>query len=1217
MSNSFRTLCDRFHMVSLRSKSPVAFALLIGIIMHCPSGWASGVLIPKDGSSPIQVQSHRVRATLNDGLARTHTRQVFINPHGRALEAVYVFPFPENASLVGLTMEVGGRTLEGFLAERKTARRSYDRLKRQRIDPALIEQIGRNTFRLSVFPVMPNEPTVIELEWIEAVPLLGNEYRYVYPLALPGPVSTTLQDLTFSFSVQSSLPLQSIDSPNAEMFCHLPTPQQGGASLEDNQAILDQDLVVVSQVKASEPTMNVHYYKPPTGMAYFAAIVTPPELQEDQIIPRDITLALDVSGSMQGSKIEQARSAALWLVDRLREHDRINVLLFNDVVRRFHAEPVMMTELNRMDLRKFLLGFTAGGGTALGDAVKQACAAPKTPQRSAMAVVLTDGLPTVGETEPNNIIACAKQSAMRGLRTYTFGVGEDVDSALLEGIAVAGSGAASIFRPNGEIESRLRGFLHQTSSPAMIDLKVTVDGHSIDEVLPRPLPEVYLGEQVVICGRLAAEEAHPLRLEGVLGGRQLSLTTSLPKDSPNAIARDLYAQAKLRFLQQAIRLRNGLNDQAYFAAVDRGSYSTADELIAAMIDLSLETGVQCSYTSYLALLPEDHANLHPRDATALEQALQRAQSLRNEVAGLARATEVDHGFLETPGQASSPIGGAAPASPAPGTPSVATGSTSFFAGRGKATTAGGGFTKRRSGDGFERWEFWWEHNRDRFLQFPRAQDVPILDEFDLLQQVGDLNPHRATAAISVLSRTYASTDPSLADSVLQMALRHPQEQVHVAALTLLASHGSSVTMDLMHNIAFDTSLGRKHLGRSTPVPPQLRTHALAVLASFPDHLDAMHLMNLVRSPGTPVDLQKSSLQALANADLQHEEVDEFLLQLIKDGTHPFAFSEAVLALCRRFTHRSLTESQLAASQILAIASDHDDERLLRTLATGFGLIGHIQDHELVSKLIEWRSHHDQQVRQAAIIALGRIGRRDAHPEQDLEAHARLQRTILEPIQAMNSLAPFAAFAIGIYGGNPAIKPEVHLELLTQVRAAFSFDRSSNQGAYALALAMLDDKDSKQDILQRMVAVQDQELQGYLAIALALLDATEYRSLMIEAYSQPQRPESARTLMGQALRLLPSPSSARHHLLNLKSTTHPSDFTRFANIAALLGDQQVIMELLALASNDKLDAQRQELILEAVFQSCCPSDLALASLGSVSDINIETSQVPMIHELFDE
>lgn len=600
---------------------------------------AAGVLVPRDGSPTIRVRSHRVTAVVEDGIARTTVRQTFVNPHGRALEAIYVFPVPEGAALVDLAMETGGQRLEGLLAERRTARRSYDRLVRRRIDPALVEQIGRTKFRLSVFPVLPDQPTVVEITWIERVPLVRGELRYVYPLAEAGETTRTEEDLTVSVTMRSSATIESVSSPVEGMSAALASSHEARASYERNGVPLDRDVVVTAKVASREPSLAVRTFRGAAGDPFFAAVVTPPEVAEDRVLARDVTLVLDTSGSMEGEKIAQAKASARYLLGRLRARDRVNVLLFSDVVHRFAAAPVVASPENLARLRDYVDTARAQGGTALGDALRAATDAPADAGRVSMVVLLTDGLPTVGITAPEEIVAFAKAGAERGLRVFPFGVGADVNGAMLEAVALGGRGAAEVFRPQGEVESRMTAFLTRTESPVLSNLRLEIDGRPADDVLPRPLPDVFLGEQATIAGRAALAGPHEFVVRAVLDGREVELRSRIEvstRPGGAAAVRDLYARSRLEFLERAHRLRLGLADDAYFAAVDEGAYSTADELVRAMIDLSLETGVQCPYTAFLALIPEDKARLDPRDAEELERAAERGRAKRREIAELGK-----------------------------------------------------------------------------------------------------------------------------------------------------------------------------------------------------------------------------------------------------------------------------------------------------------------------------------------------------------------------------------------------------------------------------------------------------------------------------------------------------------------------------------------------------------------------------------------------------
>jgi len=611
--------------------SRTALVLLFLALTPLPAR-AAGLLLPRRGGAPIAIESHRVQASVTDGLAVTTIRQTFVNQHPRVLEAIYVFPLPENAALTGVAMEVGGQRLEGLLAERKRARKVYDGIVREKRDPALVEQIGRGKFRLSVFPVLPNQPTVVEITYTEYVPLSRGVFRYVYPLALGGGAATTLKDLTVSVILRSSAPLTEVttDVDDAEVI------RRGNGtaivSLERPGGKLDRDLTVTAKVEAPEATLSFRTWRASEGDGYFTAVLTPPPLPPEKLLARDVILVLDTSGSMNGDgKIEQAKAAAIHLLSGLRKKDRVNILRFSSEVVPFANAPVPVTDENLAKLTAFIDEIRAAGSTALGDALREATGLAPDPGRVQTIVLLTDGMPTIGITEPASIAAIAKGGGEKGLRVFPFGVGPDVHSGLLRGIARATGGTAEVFRPGGEVITRLRSFLDRTNSPAVTEVKVTAMGVRLYDVFPRPLPVTCLGEQVVISGRYRGGGTGKVILTAVMGDEPLTLTTdhAFPVEAGgDAAVGPLYARQKLDFLEGELRLRSGLGDKAYFAALDAGAYSTGDEIVSEIIEVSLAHGVQCAYTSFIALLPEDRARIDPRDADAIAKALQRAQEAR-------------------------------------------------------------------------------------------------------------------------------------------------------------------------------------------------------------------------------------------------------------------------------------------------------------------------------------------------------------------------------------------------------------------------------------------------------------------------------------------------------------------------------------------------------------------------------------------------------------
>jgi len=601
---------------------PIAVLLLLA-----GESFAAGVLLPRDGSRPIEVKSHRVTVVIEGGLARTTLRQTFVNPHHRPLEAIYAFPLPRDAALVDVAMEVNNVRLTGLLLERQRGRKIYNEIVSSQKDPALVEQIGPGTFRLSVFPVVPRKDTVVELTWIQQLPDNRGVCHYVYPLALARGKAKTKQEFAFNLTVKADGGAAVVTSPLKDMEI---APADAGAqtaSFTRIQAGLDQDVVVNIAREVQTPTVRIRTFRRKTGDGWFQITVTTPKAKAEYRLPLDLTLVIDNSRSMRGEKLERAKEAALKLIDGLRPGDSVNVVGFSSKSNVLSGEPLTVTDANVVSAWEFVKGLKAEGGTALGDALEQALRIEQAADRARIVVLFTDGVPTMGLTDPQRIIDLARSGGARGLRIFAFGLGDDVNPVLLAAMARASNGRAVLCRSGEDLKTSMDGFLEQVTSPALDDVKIIVPGALIRDVFPRPAPVGFLGEQISFVGRYREGGEFPVTLLATIGAEESKLTRTLEfrkEPGGSGSVMQLFARQKLALLEEQYWLQTGLSQEACFAALDAGAYSAADTIVKEMIEVSLTHGVQCLFTSFLVLLPEDRHRVDPDDTEAIARARERA-----------------------------------------------------------------------------------------------------------------------------------------------------------------------------------------------------------------------------------------------------------------------------------------------------------------------------------------------------------------------------------------------------------------------------------------------------------------------------------------------------------------------------------------------------------------------------------------------------------------
>jgi Ca-activated chloride channel family protein len=320
-----------------------------------------------------------------------------------------------------------------------------------------------------------------------------------------------------------------------------------------------------------------------------------PSVEIDQVIPRDIVLVLDTSGSMEGDKLSQAKEAARYILTHLNPEDRFNVITFSTGVNHFAQQLQPVSSAPRAI--SWIETKPALGGTninlALLDAVAQRN--PTEDSNTARPLVLlflTDGLPTEGVTEIDQILANTRSNATHYLRLFAFGVGDDVNTELLDTLAKENRGLVSYVRPNERIDEEVSGLFAKIQTPVLSNLEIDFGGILVEEIYPPEIPDLFSGTQLLIAGRyrLAAGDSGKttIRLTGSVNSekQEYSLRADFRANSEtggvNSFIPRLWAARKIGYLLNQIR-HQGENS----------------EWVDAVIALSLRYGIITPYTSFL------------------------------------------------------------------------------------------------------------------------------------------------------------------------------------------------------------------------------------------------------------------------------------------------------------------------------------------------------------------------------------------------------------------------------------------------------------------------------------------------------------------------------------------------------------------------------------------------------------------------------------------
>lgn len=610
----------------------IASVVLILFLSNGLPAAADGVIIPdRPDMAYLTIKYHRVAVTIEDQVATTHIDQVFINESGWTVEGTYLFPLPEEAAISEFVMWVDGERVEGEVLTREKARQIYDDIVRRRQDPALLEYAGRDLFQASIFPIPPGDERRVEIEYTQVLPAEGGLIRYVYPLSTEQFSARPLADVSVSVDITSNEPIKAIYSPSHPVVIDRDGEYRARVGWEDRDVAPDRDFALYYTVSEEDLGVNLLSYKERDEDGFFLLLVAPRvEVDDTQVVARDVILVLDTSGSMEGEKIEQARDALLFVLDNLNPEDRFNIVEFSTGVRAYADR--LQPAGQRRDAADWVRGITAGGGTDINRAMLEALEIADR-ERPTVVIFLTDGLPTEGVVETDLILNNVRQAASSNVRVFTFGVGDDVNTLLLDTMARELRGASAYVRPGERIDEQVSAFYAKVSTPVLADIELAFQGVRVDDTYPYPLPDLFAGTQLVLVGRYRDGGPATVTLEGTVNGqrqRYVYEDLTFHERGGDEFIAPLWATRKIGYLLNQIRL-----------------HGESQELVGEIVELSIRYGIITPYTSFLVEEPMRALSREGRDEIADEAYRVMATAVPAPVAG-AQAVEkaMDQAGLE-------------------------------------------------------------------------------------------------------------------------------------------------------------------------------------------------------------------------------------------------------------------------------------------------------------------------------------------------------------------------------------------------------------------------------------------------------------------------------------------------------------------------------------------------------------------------------------------
>lgn len=522
-------------------------------------------------------------------LIRAVVRQDFTNPAPEVVSARYLFPLPPGAAVAAMELRVGERRIVSVVKEKEAARADYEQARREGRKAALVSAALGNLFATEVANLAPGETVSVRLEYLDTADYADGWFSLACPLTFtprffpevggdgPGGVGEGADDpaalvrrAPFVRADDPAFPQATVDvalTPGldlAEVVCpsHATTVRHEGGSwlVAPTAATLpaDRDFVLRWRPVADALARPLLFSEDTPDGLFALLMVVPGDPGADAVRPpTDTVFVIDVSGSMGGPSIDQARRALATAIDALRDGDRFTILAFDDRTETWAGELQPVETATRQAARTWVRYLEARGGTRMHPALLRArllCGDGPRPGRARQIILLTDA--AVGNEDQ---LLRETVAGMKDVRLHVVGIGPAPNRSLVRRLAGEGGGLTLFVAGGRDDPARLTAFLARVGQPQWVDPRLDWQGAPEVEGYPDRLPAPVPGQLVLWSGRFPAgtDLAGTLVASGPAGdlalhldavaatpgaglatrGRSCGSTTSSPPSTPAAIGR--------------------------------------------------------------------------------------------------------------------------------------------------------------------------------------------------------------------------------------------------------------------------------------------------------------------------------------------------------------------------------------------------------------------------------------------------------------------------------------------------------------------------------------------------------------------------------------------------------------------------------------------------------------------------------------------------------
>ncbi len=540
---------------------------------------AGGLFVQsKDGRQQVFPLKHtEVKAKVAGNVSRVEVTQTFENPFSDPLEAVYVFPLPDEAAVDDMEIKIGDRIIKGNIKKREEAQEIYERARREGRTAGLLEQERDNIFTQSLANIKPGEQIDVTIRYTDSLKFESGNYEFVFPMVvgpryIPGnpippsgvdtdrvpdasritppvlrPGTRSGHDINVSVEIDAGVPISDIRSTSHQ----ITTQRQGNIfkielAKEDN--IPNKDLILRYRIAGNNTEATVLTQSDDKGGHFAVYLIPALRYRSNEIVPKDVVFLMDTSGSQRGDPLVKSKELMRRFINGLNPRDTFTIIDFANTTQQLSSIPLPNTAENRAKAMAYIDALDANGGTELLNGIRAVLNFPPAQEgRLRSVVLLTDGY--IGNE--NEVIAEVQRNLKPGNRLYGFGVGSSVNRFIINRLAEVGRGTAQVIRQDEPTQEVAEKFFRQINNPVLTNIQVSWQGTGESPTIyPLAAPDLFANQPLVLFGKKSDKTNGNLRIIGTaVGGRRYEKTLPVNfNSSGNSAIAQLWGRAKIKDL---------------------------------------------------------------------------------------------------------------------------------------------------------------------------------------------------------------------------------------------------------------------------------------------------------------------------------------------------------------------------------------------------------------------------------------------------------------------------------------------------------------------------------------------------------------------------------------------------------------------------------------------------------------------------------------------